>query len=209
VQTAETMDLPMLVRASSDGDEDAWNELVRRYAHLVVAVTRQYRLSAADAQDVSQTVWLRLVEHLTDIREPAALAGWIITTARRECLRQLRTVRQVVSVDPLNGRAFDRPGNTDEVDGDLLEAERHRVLLDGLAELPQHQQNFLVLLAADPPHTYAEISRLLGIPIGSIGPTRSRVLDKLRQTNAIRTYLAATREATQTGGVRHAHTELE
>jgi RNA polymerase sigma factor (sigma-70 family) len=209
VHAAETMDLPLLVRASSDGDQDAWNELVRRYAHLVVAVTRRYRLAPADAQDVSQTVWLRLVEHLADIREPAALAGWIITTTRNECLRQLRMVRQTVPVDPLDGKEFHGSDTTVDIDGDLLEAERHQALLDGLAELPPRQREFLVLLAADPPHSYAEISQLLGIPIGSIGPTRSRILNKLRETNAISRYLATTRGPTQTGGEPHAHVELE
>src|SRR6266545_3469157 len=161
---AEVSDLPALVRASADGDEKAWNELVRRYAYLVVAVTRQYRLSPVDAQDVSKTVWLRLVEHLAEIREPRALASWIVTTAKHECLRQLRTGNRTVPVDPL---------------------------------------------AADPPQPYVEISRRLGIPVGSIGPTRRRVLEKLRATTAIRTYLAATREAAPTGGGRHALAELE
>ncbi|HKT02308.1 MAG TPA: sigma-70 family RNA polymerase sigma factor [Rugosimonospora sp.] len=205
---AKASDLPTLVRAGADGDEKAWHELVHRYAHLVVAVTRQYRLSAADAQDVSQTVWLRLVEHLADIREPAALAGWIITTAKHECLRLLRSGGRTVPVDPLNGRVLDQSATVD-MDGDLVEAERQQALRDGLAELAPHQRELLVLLATDPPPPYAEISRRLGIPIGSIGPTRSRILDKLRATTAIRTYLEATREAAPDGGGRHALAELE
>src|SRR6266511_3202686 len=179
---AEGSDLPALVRASADGDEKAWNELVRRYAYLVVAVTRQYRLSPVDAQDVSQTVWLRLVEHLAEIREPRALASWIVTTAKHECLRQLRTGNRTVPVDPLAGGELDRSDPAD-VDG--------------------------ALLAAAPPQPYVEISRRLGIPVGSIGPTRRRVLEKLRATTAIRTYLAATWEAAPTGGGRHALAELE
>ncbi len=205
---AEVSDLPALVRASADGDEKAWNELVRRYAYLVVAVTRQYRLSPVDAQDVSQTVWLRLVEHLAEIREPRALASWIVTTAKHECLRQLRTGNRTVPVDPLAGGELDRSDPAD-VDGALLAAERHQALREGLAELAPHQRELLELLAADPPQPYVEISRRLGIPVGSIGPTRRRVLEKLRATTAIRTYLAATREAAPTGGGRHALAELE
>jgi RNA polymerase sigma factor (sigma-70 family) len=203
----DTFDLKTLVRASVDGDEEAWNELVRRHAHLVVVVTRQYRIPPADAQDISQTVWLRLVEHLADIREPAAIPGWIITTTKHECLRLLRSGGRTVPVDPLNGRVLDRSAS-DDVDGHLLEAERHQALRDGLAELAPHHRELLALLAADPPPPYTEISRRLGIPIGSIGPTRSRILEKLRSTNAIKTYLEAT-QAAQKGGGRHALAELE
>jgi RNA polymerase sigma factor (sigma-70 family) len=200
-------DLRTLVRASVDGDEAAWNELVRRHAHLVVSVTRQYRVPPADAQDISQTVWLRLVEHLADIREPAAIPGWIITTTKHECLRLLRSGGRTVPVDPLNGRVLDQSASED-VDGQLLDAERHQALRDGLAELSPHHRELLVLLATDPPPPYAEISRRLGIPIGSIGPTRSRILDKLRATHAIKTYLEAT-QAAPNGGGRRALAELE
>jgi RNA polymerase sigma factor (sigma-70 family) len=182
--------------------------LIRRHAHLVMAVTRQYRLAPADAQDVSQTVWLRLVEHLASIREPAAVAGWIVTTAKHECLRLLRGYGRTVPVDPQSGRVLDQQSSSD-VDGELLAAERHKALRDGLAELAPHQRELLVLLAADPPAPYAEISRRLGIPVGSIGPTRSRILEKLRGTTAIRTYLEATREAAPNGGGRHVLAELE
>jgi len=208
VRMAETYDLPALVRASAGGDQDAWNELVRRYAHLVMTVTRQFRLSPADAQDVSQTVWLRLVEHLTDIREPAALAGWIVSTTRHECLRQRRVAGRTVPVDPINGWQLDKPEAVD-IDSRLLEAERHQVLRDGIAELPPDHRELLALLSADPPHSYAEISEILGIPVGSIGPTRGRILGKLRETNAIRTYTEASGGAAPTGGGRHALAELE
>jgi RNA polymerase sigma factor (sigma-70 family) len=205
---AEVSDLPTLVRASAAGDENAWHELVHRYAYLVVSVTRQYRLSTVDAQDVSQTVWLRLVEHLADIREPRALASWIVTTAKHECLRQLRTGTRTVPVDPLAGGELDRCDPA-EPDGELLAAERHQALRDGLAELAPQHRALLEMLAADPPPPYSEISQRLGIPVGSIGPTRRRILEKLRSTVAIRTYLAANRAAAPTGGGRHALAELE
>ena len=180
----------------------------RRFAHLVLALTRQYRLSPADAQDVSQTVWLRLVEHLPTIREPAALAGWIVTTSRHECQRQARAAGRTVPVDPLTAHVLDRHATAD-IDGDLLRQERHRALLDGMAELPPHQRDLLVLLATDPPLSYAEISRALGIPVGSIGPTRSRVLGKLRETGPIRRYLRQSHDPRPSGGGRHVLAELE
>ena len=187
-------DLPALVKASVDHDEQAWDELVRRFAGLVAYVIRHYRLSAADAQDVSQLVWLRLVEHLGEIREPAALPGWLSTTTRHECERHLRVNGRSVATDPLTMRATEPDGGP-AIDEVLLAAERRQVLLDGLDQLPGHHRELLLMLTADPPYAYADISRILGIPIGSIGPTRSRALGKLRETDAVRAYLDADRSA--------------
>jgi RNA polymerase sigma factor (sigma-70 family) len=187
-------DLPDLVKASVDRDEDAWNELVRRFAGLVAFVIRHYRLSPADTQDVSQLVWLRLFEHLARIREPTALPGWLATTTRRECERYLRVNGRSVAMDPVAMRLVDR-ADVPEIDELLLAAERRQVLLDGLAELTPQQRELLMMLTADPPCAYSEISRILGIPIGSIGPTRSRVLDKLRDTGAVRAYLGVDESA--------------
>ena len=187
-------DLPALVKASVDHDEQAWDELVRRFAGLVAFVIRHYRLSPADTQDVSQLVWLRMVEHLGEIREPAALPGWLSTTTRHECERHLRVNGRSVATDPLTMRATE-PDAGPEIDELLLAAERRQVLLDGLDQLPAHHRELLLMLAADPPYAYADISRILGIPVGSIGPTRSRALGKLRDTDAVRAYLEADRSA--------------
>jgi RNA polymerase sigma factor (sigma-70 family) len=185
-------DLPALVKASVDHDEQAWDELVRRFAGLVAFVIRHYRLSAADTQDVSQLVWLRLVEHLGQIREPAALPGWLSTTTRHECERHLRVNGRSVATDPLTMVSAD-PDGEPEVDELLLAAERRQILLTALDQLPAHHRELLLMLTADPPYAYADISRILGIPIGSIGPTRSRALDKLRETDVVRAYLDADR----------------
>jgi RNA polymerase sigma factor (sigma-70 family) len=182
--------------------------LVRRYAHLVIVVIRQFRLSVADAEDVSQTVWLRLVEHLTKIREPTALAAWLVSTTKHECLRLLRAAGRTVPVDPLNGWQLERSDAIDP-DGQLIAAERRQALRDGLEELAPEHRELLRLLATDPRPSYVEISRIMGIPIGSIGPTRGRALEKLRETNAIRTYLDASDRSARTGGGRHVLAELE
>jgi RNA polymerase sigma factor (sigma-70 family) len=186
-------DLPVLVKASIDRDEDAWNELVRRFAGLVAFVIRHYRLSPSDTQDVSQLVWLRLVEHLGQIREPSALPGWLATTTRHECERYLRVNGRSVAMDPMTMK--EDPSAGPEIDELLLAAERRQVLLDGLGQLAPQQRELLMMLAADPPYAYTDISRILGIPIGSIGPTRSRVLAKLRDTDAVRAYLEADQSA--------------
>jgi RNA polymerase sigma factor (sigma-70 family) len=153
-------------------------------------------------------VWLRLVEHLGDIRDPTRIVAWIITTAKHECLRQLRNAGRIIPVDPLNARMFEG-GATAEIDDGLLEAERHQALRDGLAELAPPDRELLTLLAADPRPSYAEISRRLGIPVGSIGPTRGRVLEKLRATAAIRAFLQSPGEPDPNGGGQHALAELE
>src|SRR5262245_22442496 len=88
-----------LVERAREGDRAAWDEIVARYASLVWSVCRRYGLVGGDAEDVGASVWLRLVERLGSIREPAALPGWIATTTRRECLRVLRAGRRQVPVE--------------------------------------------------------------------------------------------------------------
>lgn len=197
-----------LVRASASGSDAAWNELVRRYSPLVMAVTRSYQLTAADAQDVSQTVWLRLVEHLAGLREPEALPGWLAITTQRECSRHLRQGRRVLPVDPHTDDAMHQCTTVD-LDADILRAELRQALRDGLRELPARDQWLLQLRAADPPKSYHEISQLLGIPIGSIGPTLRRSLDRLRETRAVRAYLAAAPATHEKGGDQRELAEVE
>jgi RNA polymerase sigma factor (sigma-70 family) len=190
VPVATESELTALVQASTKGDESAWNELVRRYAPLVAAITRNHQLAPADAQDVSQTVWLRLVEHLEGLREPDALPGWLVTTTERECCRFHRQAQKILPVDP-QGDSVVTQGTGAAPDSAVLRAELRQALRDGLAELPARDQRLLRLRAADPPTPYEEISRLLGMPMGSIGPSVRRSLERLRQTRAVRTYLAA------------------
>jgi len=178
-----------LVHAAARGDEQAWNALIDRYGPLVMAVIRRFTMSSADAADVNQTVWLRLVENLDRIREPEALPGWIMQTTRNECLRLLRTDRRTWLFDPLDGvaekvvtAAAPDPGDLDER---LLEAERHQALRDAYDELPPRCRELVGLLLTDPPLSYEEIGARLGVPVGSIGPTRGRCVHKLRTCPAL------------------------
>lgn len=198
----DPMAVSVLVAAATDGDESAWNNLVERYGPLVMSVLGSYRLSRADAEDVSQVVWLRLVEHLGDLREPRALPKWLITTTRNECIGLLRARRQVQPFDPLQEKA---PGEIDrrEPDEDLLRAERRQALLEAFAEMSEWHRALLVLLVHDPPLSYATISKRLGIPIGSIGPTRARLLIRLRSAPALAGLLEAAPETIRRGGEQH------
>jgi len=177
--------LATLVPAAREGDQHAWNAIVDRFLPLVGAIIRRHRLSEADGDDVSQTVWLRLVEHLDALREPDALPGWIRTTTRNECLRLLAIRGRVRPVDPQDNGGLDAVA-ADVADEDLLAAERRQALREALAELPAGRRDLLLLLLTDPPLAYEEISGRLGIPIGSIGPTRARALEQLRRTRAVR-----------------------
>ena len=188
-----------LVTAAAKGDEGAWDLIVKRYLPLVYSVIGSFRLSRSDAQDVNQTVWLRLVEHLDDIRDPRALPGWIAVTARHEALHLLGSRKRTVQIDPTTNQVFDDHPQSPSIDEDLLRSERRQVLREALAELPHKQQELLLLLVADPPISYSEISKRLGIPLGSIGPTRARYLDRLRATPTLQAFLAADADANQVG----------
>ena len=177
------------VQAASAGEREAWNWLVERYAPLVMGVASRYRLRAEDAADVSQGVWLKLVEHLDDLREPRALPGWIVTTTRNEALRVLKSRQRTISVDPQIGLTLEAASDSGSLDDDLLRDEQHHALREGLRELRPLHRDLLVLLLVDPPLSYDDISRKLRIPKGSIGPTRARCLEALRRTAALRSFL--------------------
>ena len=174
-----------LVASARDGDAQAWGALVERYAPLIWSICRKYQLDRADADDVSQSVWLHLVDHLGKIREPAALAGWLATTTRRECGRLVRTARRphtvVYALDPENMA----DAHSDVAEQEVLAAERHAALREAVTQLPPDCQQLVAMLTADPPLPYAEISATLAMPIGSIGPTRSRCLDRIRRHPSI------------------------
>jgi len=177
--------LPELVAAAVDGNGAAWNILVERFSPLVTAVTHRFHLTHGDADDVAQTVWLRLVEHLANLREARALPKWIVTTTRNEALRVLAARRRVESVDPLADCRLDKAESVD-VATDLLLTERRQAVHAGLAELRGPHRELLLLTFADTPISYREISQRLGIPTGSIGPTRARCLEKLKNTTPLR-----------------------
>jgi RNA polymerase sigma factor (sigma-70 family) len=174
-----------LVARARSGDRQAWDALVERYAPLIWSICRRHRLGRADADDVGQSVWLRLLDQLDRVREPAALPGWLSTTTRRECLRVLSAAQgphaTIYALD-VESLPDQRAGTADQ---ELLAAERHAALRAAFAQLPPNGQQLLALLTADPPTPYADISAQLGIPVGSIGPTRSRYLDKIRRHPAI------------------------
>lgn len=169
--------LEALVRAAAGGDQAAWDAIVDRFQGLVWATARSHRLSPADAADVAQTTWLRLVENLGRIREPERVGAWLATTARRESLRLIRLRGRELPSDDAD--AFE---SADEEGPELalLRDERDTLLWRAFAKLSDRCQALLRLLVAPEEPSYEEIGAALDMPIGAIGPTRIRCLEKLR-----------------------------
>jgi RNA polymerase sigma factor (sigma-70 family) len=166
-----------LAEAAARGDQRAWDQLVDQFGGLVWSVARSFRLGDAEAEDVFQVTWLRLVEHLDSIRNLEGLGGWLATTARHESLRTIRRAGRQVPVEDA-GAAL--PDSGPPVSGDLLTSERDRALWDAFGQISERCQRLLRLLMADPPPAYDAVSAVLEMPIGSIGPTRARCLARLR-----------------------------
>lgn len=186
-----------LFRRAEAGDQAAWNALVDRYTRLLWSVARAYRLGDADAADVVQTSWLRLVEHFGRIDDPECLPGWLATTARREALRTLRRCgRELVAdvEDSVLDIVDERPP---PVDARLLAEERDVTLWRCFERLTIRCQVLLRALMGTPAPDYATVSAALGMKIGSIGPTRGRCLSQLRALAA-----DAGLAATEMGGLR-------
>jgi len=172
-------DIAAWIRQAADGDRQAWNRLVSQYGRLIWSITVRFKLSESDAADVVQTTWMRLIEHIDRIEQPDRVGAWLAATARNECLRHVSARKRIVLVhENVELESADHHGP--EVDEALLAAERAEHVRAALAHLPAQWQQLLELLMADPPASYAEISDQLGLPVGSIGPTRGRCLAKLR-----------------------------
>jgi RNA polymerase sigma factor (sigma-70 family) len=167
-----------LVGEAASGDPAAWNQLVDAFGGLVWSVVRGYGLYGAEAADISQTVWLRFVEHLDRLRQPERAGAWLATTARHECLRVLRRRGRTLAMADVP----EQLDGADDIDpGALLAAAEDRALLmAALDDIPLPCQTLLRLLMTDPPMSYDDISAVLDMPKGSIGPTRQRCLNRLR-----------------------------
>jgi len=171
-----------LLRAAALGDQSAWAQIVDQHSALVWATARAHRLSLDDAADVAQTTWLRLVEHLDRIQQPERLGAWLATTARRESLRVIRRGGRERPTDEPD--LFEAPAD-DSLDRVLLDPERDGALWRAFAKLSDRCKALLRLLVYGDEPSYEEVSAALGMPIGAIGPTRMRCLDRLRRSTEL------------------------
>jgi len=170
-------DLAHLAQAAACGDEGAWIDLVERLNATLHAVATRYRLGA-DVDDVVQTAWLRALEHVDRINEPGAIAGWLVTTTRREAMRTLqRGVREVVT-DDIAVTVETEPATPEVI---AIEGERRVAVHAAVARLPRRQRRLMTSLLASPAPTYRRLAQEADMPLGSIGPTRDRAMARMRQ----------------------------
>ena len=183
-------DTGLLVRGAAGGDELAWRGLVARFSNLVWAVARAHRLANADAADVYQTTWLRLAEHIGRIEHPERVGAWLATAARRECLQSLRSAAKTAPTDDMDRLDITSAvGNPTEeavlaAETEREDAARAAAMWRAFGRLSGRCRELLRILMASPPPSYAEVAAGLGLPLGSIGPTRARCLQRLREEMA-------------------------
>lgn len=166
-----------LLRAATNRDRAAWEELIGRYGGVVRSAVASFRLTEHDAADAAQNTWLRLLGSASTIRDPEGLGGWLATTARRECLSLIRRSRPEMASDTV-GPELPAPGPTPE--SIVIADEAHRAVRTAVGELRGRPAQLIDALFFQPQTSYTQLSRRTGVPIGSIGPTRARALQDLR-----------------------------
>jgi RNA polymerase sigma factor (sigma-70 family) len=164
---------------AADGDQRAWDAIVARYSGLVWAVARGFRFNDADAGDVFQATWFRLVEKLGQIRNGDGLGSWLATTARNEAIDMLRKRSRESPADVAEQLDL-TPSTTDLPEEEAMRTEEHRLLWQAVHRLPERCGRLLRAMGAHPSPSYAELGAALDMPVGSIGPTRARCLETLR-----------------------------
>ncbi len=170
-------DVSLLVKEAAAGNGAAWNQLIARFSPMVASIARGYRLGAADVDDLCQTVWLRLVEGIGAIRDPERVGAWLAAVTRHEALRLIRRAGRET---PVADTGLDETPSEDRgADDRVLTAERKRAVWAAIDRLPPRTQEVMRQLLADPVPGYGLVAAVLGIPVNSVGPTRSRALRAL------------------------------
>lgn len=175
-----------LVRACRDGNEQAWETLIQRYQRLVYSIPRRAGLDEDTAADVFQKVFATLFEHLDDLERPDRLGAWLVTVARRESLRLVRQAAATRSFASANDEQAAQVADESPLAEDILmRIEEQHALRRAVDALPPRCRELVDLLFFEPqPMSYAEVAARLGVPEGSIGPTRGRCLERLGHTLA-------------------------
>jgi RNA polymerase sigma factor (sigma-70 family) len=168
-----------LLRGVSARDRAAWEEIMRRYGKLVSGTVRSFRLQEADSLDAVQMTWLRLAENVDRVRSPESLGGWLVTTARRECLQILRHEKSVVNLVSVELESFGNPSASPE--RQIIGANTTQTLWRLVDELSPRRRAVLRMLFNTDPWPYAEVAHVVKMPLGGIGPTRARALRELRK----------------------------
>jgi len=172
-----------LLEACQHGDQDAWNALVDRYSALIYSIPLKHGLSEQDAADVFQSVCVTLLEKMGSIRDPRGLPAWIITTTTRQCWAVMRQHHREVGrlAGGPEAAEVDLPDPDPLPDEELVSLERQHVVRAAVARLSSNCRVLVEALFSDDPLSYHELAEVLGVPLNSLGPTRSRCLSKLKR----------------------------
>lgn len=173
------VDWERLVARCRAGDQRAWEQIVRATSPMLYGIARRKGLSEDDAADCVQAAYVALYRSLGSLEAPGGLRGWLATTAAREAVRvsRIRRSRETADISTLEDTLAADEAEADEL---AAQAERGASLAAALAELGGRCRELLTRLYAGAGESYQAISEALGMPVGSIGPTRARCLAKLR-----------------------------
>lgn len=181
----ESTRVTSLVHRANEGDSDAWDQLVAEYSDLLWGVARRFRMSEAQRADAVQNTWLALLENLGRIRQPERLPGWLATTARRSCLAVIGEHGRERPVELLSeylDATQQRFGESEHASPERIAVRRehHALVRQALAELSPQHRRLMDVLVSSPSPCYQDVVEELGMPHGSIGPTRARILQRMR-----------------------------
>jgi RNA polymerase sigma factor (sigma-70 family) len=188
--SSPTRDWHTLVERALSRDQAAWRELVDQLKGVAWKVLYSYDLSAEDRNDAFASTFFRVYERLQSIRDPQKLPGWVATIARNEANTIYRKRARFVPMAEVPLRGVPSPDHSEQ----LIDDEMQAAMLAAFAKLPPDMQALLRLLSADPPLGYDEVGRILNLPHGSIGPTRQRCLQRLRNSPELAPYLNGERD---------------
>jgi RNA polymerase sigma factor (sigma-70 family) len=184
--SANSRDFSELVSAAAANDQRAWDDIVRTFTPLVRGVARRHRLGVADQDEVLQRTWIALVRGIGRLQDPQAIGAWLATTARRESLRVFGESNRLTLVEDVPERAA--PEGDDVLAG-LIADERRTALRAVTAEMPVRQRALVEALTSERECSYEQMSDELGMPLGSIGPTRQRCVARIRRDPRIQSLL--------------------
>ncbi|MDX6680721.1 MAG: hypothetical protein QOG94_760 [Solirubrobacteraceae bacterium] len=170
-----------LVEAAIGDDERAWERLVAEFTPMIRAIARRHRLGSFDQDEVVQRTYLALVRHIASLRDPLSIPGWIATTARRASIAILAAGAREVPTAQIVADDSPQPDH----DEGLLQQERREAVRSAAAKMPARQRAFVSALSMEPALSQRQVSERLGMPIGSIGPTRQRCLERMRRDPAV------------------------
>jgi len=178
-------EMQALVVAAIDDDERAWGRLVGEFTPMIRRIARRHRLGPFEQDEVVQRTFLALVRHIGRLRDPLSIAGWIATTARRACVAVIGEVAREIPTADLVADAS-QPADHDH---ELLQTERRHAVRSAATRMPARQRELVSALTAEPALSQRQLSERLGMPIGSVGPTRQRCLERMRRDPSVSSLL--------------------